>query len=629
MIGVLSLGVWGGIAVAAVVAWYAADLPDVESAALQRRPGVTLIGTSGETIAAYGDLYGDPVRLGDLPPYLPQALIATEDRRFYQHFGIDPIGMLRAAAVNLRAGRVVQGGSTLTQQVAKNLFLTQDRNFKRKIQEMILALWLEHRFSKEQILTLYLNRVYLGNGTYGVEAASRRYFGVSARQLTLYQAAMLGGLPKAPSRYNPVSSAEAADRRTRQVLENMVGAGFLAPAQAQAVQATAATATGSAQTPVGRYFGDWVRDQVSSFVGPVDRDLVVVTTLAPALQRASEAALDALLDSQPGLKAHVGQGAIVVMSPDGAVRAMIGGRDYGDSQFNRATQAARQPGSSFKPFVYLAGLESGLAPESIVDDAPIRIGSWSPKNFSHRYEGPVSLSHALAHSINTVAVRVAERAGIGRVVQVAQRLGVAMPKHPDASVALGTSEVDLLNLVGAYAAFANGGYGVLPYGILEIRDRAGNVLYRREGGGVGRVIAPGHVAAMNRMMSRVIGVGTGKKAALDRPAAGKTGTTQDFHDAWFLGFTADFIAGVWLGNDDNAPMKEVTGGSLPATLWREVMVSAHKGLPPRPLAGAMGTTFPADASPEEVSPTELPTAGERFDGDTGVLGRLIEGLFGD
>ncbi|MBF0562611.1 MAG: PBP1A family penicillin-binding protein [Alphaproteobacteria bacterium] len=618
---------WGIIVVALVVGWYSADLPDIESVtALQRRPGITLIGMGGENIATYGDVYGDPVQLGDLPPYLPQAVIATEDRRFYSHFGIDVFGMVRAAVINLRAGHVVQGASTLTQQMAKNLFLTSDRNFKRKIQEMILALLLEHRFTKDQLLTLYLNRIYLGNGTYGVEAAARRYFGCSARQLTLYQAAMLAGLPKAPSRFNPASDPKAADRRTRQVLQNMVNAEMLLPAQAQAVQASAVEATAAAQVPIGRYFGNWVKDQVASFIGPIDRDLVVMTTLDPTLQRESEQALAALMDSGAAVKARVGQGAIVVMSPDGAVRTMIGGHDYGESPFNRATQAARPPGSAFKPFVYLAGLEAGLAPSSTIEAAPVRVGHWSPKNFSHRFEGPVTLSHALAHSINTVAVRIAQRAGLDHVVQVARRLGINMPKHVDMSVVLGTSEVSLVDLTAAYAVFANGGQGVLPYGIVEIRDRDGQVLYHRSGGGPGRLVSAAHAGAMNQMMAGVITGGTGKKAALNRPAAGKSGTTQDFHDAWFMGFTADYVAGVWLGNDDNAHMKDVTGGSLPAALWHDVMMAAHRNLPPRPLAETGGVAFDTQvASPASASaPSELPAS----DSDSGMLDRLIEGLFG-
>ncbi|MEO5374691.1 MAG: PBP1A family penicillin-binding protein [Alphaproteobacteria bacterium] len=630
----LTLAIWGGMAVAGVLAWYAADLPDVNGAALQRRPSVTLLAGDGETIAAIGDVYGDPVTLSNLPRHVPQALIAIEDRRFYSHFGIDVVGVARAMVANLRARRVVQGGSTLTQQVAKNLFLTPERNFKRKVQELLLALWLERKFTKDQILSLYLNRVYLGSGTYGVEAASRRYFGHPARELTLYQAAMLAGLPKAPSRYNPAIDPQAADRRARQVLDAMVEAGAIDAAKARTVQATAATATAAAQVPTGRYFADWVMEQVPGFIGQIDRDLVVVTTLDRKMQISAENAVEATL-AGPGVKARVSQGAAVVMTPDGAVRAMVGGREYGDSQFNRATQAQRQPGSSFKPFVYLAGLEGGLAPDSIMTDGPVTIGRWSPKNYNHRYEGPVTLAHALAHSTNTVAVRVAERAGFRRVAEVAERLGLRMPAKPDASIALGTSEVTLLDLTAAYAAFASGGYGAFPFGILEIRERGGAVLYRRSGAGPGRVVTPGHVGAMNRLMAGVITGGTGRKAALDRPAAGKTGTTQDFHDAWFMGFTANYVTGVWLGNDDNAAMKDVTGGSLPAVLWHDIMLAAHHGLPAHPLPET--GTAPVTAMTVSAPVDELPLAGAggggggggSGDDEPGLLDRLIGQMFGN
>lgn len=630
--GLLTMGIWASVAVAGVLAWYATDLPDVGAAALQRRPSVTLLAADGETIAAFGDVYGDPVTLAGLPPHVPKALIAIEDRRFYSHFGIDVVGVARAMVANLRARRVVQGGSTLTQQVAKNLFLTSDRNFKRKVQELLLALWLEHKFTKDQILSLYLNRVYLGAGTFGVEAASRRYFGHPARELTLYQAAMLAGLPKAPSRYNPATDPVAADRRARQVLDAMVDSGMIEAAKAKAVQATSATATASAQVPTGRYFADWVMEQVSGFVGRIDRDLVVVTTLDRKLQISAENALEATL-AGPGVKAKASQGAVVIMTPDGAIRTLLGGREYGDSQFNRATQALRQPGSSFKPLVYLAGLEAGLTPDTVINDGPVTIGGWSPKNYNHKYEGPVTLTHALAHSTNTVAVRVAERAGFAKVANVATRLGLRMPNHPDASIALGTSEVTLLDLTAGYAAFASGGYGVFPFGIAEIRERGGAVLYRRTGEGPGRLITPWHVGAMNRLMTGVITQGTGKKAALDRPAAGKTGTTQDFHDAWFMGFTADYVAGVWLGNDDNSPMKDITGGTLPASLWRDVMTAAHHGLPPRPLPemGAPPSAPDRDpTAPITVSaPVEALPRVQRPREEPGFLDQLIQQVFGN
>ncbi|MBI4185146.1 MAG: PBP1A family penicillin-binding protein [Proteobacteria bacterium] len=577
--------VWALVGLAALVATYAYGLPDIDAAiAATRRPSVTLLAADGGVIATYGDLYGEPVRLADLPPALPAAVLATEDRRFYSHFGLDPIGIARALLANLGAGRVVAGGSTITQQLAKNLFLTPERTLKRKVQEVLLALWLERRFSKDQILTLYLNRVYLGAGAYGVDAAARRYFGRPAARLDIWQSAMIAGLLKAPSAYNPLGDPARAERRTRQVLANMLAAGYLDARQAAAVRPGRA-APSQASGPSARHFGDWVLDQLDEYVGGGPRDLVVVTTLDARLQARAEALVETAL-ARPGRELRAGEGAIVAMAPDGAVRAMVGGRDYGESQFNRATQALRQPGSAFKPFVYLAAAERGLTPETRLLDAPITIDGWRPENFDERYLGEVTAREAMARSLNSVAVRVMQRAGGARVAEVARRLGITATLRPGPSLALGTSEVSLIEMVGAFAPFANGGSGVWPYGIVEVRDREGRVLHRRRGSGPGRVVAPREVAAINDMLHAAVEWGTGRAARLDgRAVAGKTGTTQSYRDAWFVGYSADYVAGVWIGNDDGAPMKEVTGGSLPARLWHDLMAAAHRGLPPRPLPG--------------------------------------------
>lgn len=582
--GLCVVALWLGIAGGAAVAWYAWTLPDVSDAFdATRRPSLTVLAADGTELATVGDLYGLPVSLDELPPALPHAVIATEDRRFYDHFGLDPIGLARALWVNIRAGRIVQGGSTITQQVAKNLFLTPDRTIERKVQEALLALWLEHRFTKDQILTVYLNRVYLGAGAYGVDAAARRYFDKPASELSTWQSAMLAGLLKAPSRDNPIADAERARARTRIVLANMVDAGYLTEKAAKAARADPARTVPAAGGAGMRYFVDWISDQVPDYVTP-GRDLVVQTTLDPALQSMADAQVSAMLDG-PARDKGIEQAGLVVLSPDGAVKAMVGGRDYGQSQFNRAVQARRQPGSAFKPFVYLAGLEAGLTPDTRIDDAPITVDGWSPRNFDGRYRGAVRLADGLADSINTVAVRVAQRAGLARVAETARRLGAVggLPATP--SLALGAAEVTLLNLTAAYAAFANGGYGVWPYGIEEIRTRGGDVLYRRSGGGPGRVIDENLVGPMNRMLARVITDGTGRAAALDRPAAGKTGTSQDHRDAWFIGYTADYVTGVWMGNDDASPTRRAVGGGLPARLWRAVMAEASAGLDPRPLPG--------------------------------------------
>jgi len=593
--------VWAVIGFLGLAAWYGTELPDVDGAfAAGRRPTVTLLAADGREFATIGDVYGAPISRAELPPALVNAVLATEDRRFYDHFGLDVFGLARAMIANVRAGRTVQGGSTITQQVAKNLFLTHDRTVKRKVQELLLALWLEHRFSKDQILALYLNRVYLGAGTYGVDAAARKYFGRPATALSAYQAAMLAGLLKAPSRYNPLTDPARAHARTRQVLQNMVAAHYLTPAEADAAKPTRRSKALMPITAAGRHFADWVVEQVADYVNPGDRDLVVVTTLDRRLQRLAEARLEAAL-ARRGARADIDEAALVAMTPTGAVRAMVGGRNYPASQFNRATQARRQPGSAFKPMVYLAGLEAGLSPATVMVDEPVMIGDWQPRNFSGRHDGAMTLADALARSVNTVAVKVGERAGWRRVIDVARRLGLSgrFPAAP--SLALGAGEVTLLELTSAYATFANAGGGVWAYGIEEIRDRAGRVLYRRQGSGPGRVVAAGDVGAINAMLARAVAAGTGRAAAIDRPAAGKTGTSQNFRDAWFVGYSADLVAGVWMGNDDARPMKGVTGGGAPAMLWRDFMLTAHIGLPPRPLPGT--NTEPAPAVPDAAPPS--------------------------
>ncbi|MFZ3235510.1 MAG: PBP1A family penicillin-binding protein, partial [Stellaceae bacterium] len=595
--GVLLL-LWVGVLGGGVIGYFALTLPDTSRLAQsQRRPSVTILAADGSLLTTYGDLFGRPLLLKQMSPHLPQAVIATEDRRFYSHFGIDPIGMLRAAMADLAAGRVVEGGSTITQQLAKNLFLTPERSVGRKIRETLLALWLEHRFTKNEILEIYLNRVYLGAGTYGVDAAAHRYFGISAARLDLYQSAMIAGLLKAPARFNPTRDRELAAARTAQVLANMVEAGYISQSEATAAgrEAGALGAIAVAR-PGTRYFADWIAAQVTDYAGPDSRDLTVVTTLDPRMQAAAEQAVAGTI-ARDDARASVSQGALVAMSPDGAVRAMVGGRSYDSSQFNRATQAERQPGSAFKPFVYLAGLEAGLRPSDHFVDGPIQVGRWRPRDYGGRYQGDMTLAEALAQSVNTIAVQVTLRAGVDNIVAVAHRLGILSPLTRDASIALGTDEVNLLELTSAYAPFANGGTGVWPYGIAEVRDSHGQVVFRRSGSGPGRVVDPELEGEMNEMLAGVIDRGTGRDARLPRPAAGKTGTTQDYRDAWFIGYTADLVAGVWLGNDDNAPMNKVTGGSLPAETWRRFMLAATRSMPVRPLPSAPPSGIAAVAAP--------------------------------
>lgn len=593
--------VWAVIVFSLAAAWYATDLPDVDKAFnATRRPIITVLAADGATLVRTGDLYGRLSQLEDLPQALPQAVMATEDRRFYSHFGVDIIGLSRAMIANVRAGRIVQGGSTITQQVAKNLFLTPERTIKRKIQELMLALWLEQKFSKDQILTIYLNRVYLGAGTYGVDAASQKYFGRPAGQLSVYQAAMLAGLLKAPSRYNPIAHPARAKARTALVLKNMVAAGYLTKADAGRANVRTGRTTKEGASRGSRYFIDWVLEQVSDYINPGDRDLIVRTTLSPDVQRLAEAGVEKAL-AKGGAKAGIGQAALVAMTPDGAVRAMVGGRSYAKSQFNRVTQARRQPGSAFKPFVYLAGLESGLAPGDILFDESVAIGDWRPSNFDRRYQGPVTVQAALARSINTVAVKIAEKAGRVRVIETARRLGLSGKFKATPSLALGVGEVTLLGLTAAYGPFANGGAGVWAYGIKEIRDAAGTLLYQRGGSGPGRVVSARDVISMNNMLSAAVAEGTGRNARIGRPQAGKTGTSQNFRDAWFVGYTAELVTGVWMGNDNGAAMKNVTGGGAPAKLWRDFMAAAHSGLAARPLPGLNFAPVP-DQSPEKDNP---------------------------
>ncbi|MGD0434083.1 MAG: PBP1A family penicillin-binding protein [Acetobacteraceae bacterium] len=551
------LTVWGLLVLAGIVIWAARDLPRPESAMdAERRPALVLQDRAGRTFATYGDLVGEPLRLNELPPELPAAVVAVEDHRFWQHWGIDVIGLSRALLVNVTHGRLVQGGSTITRQVAKTLFLTNERTLRRKIKEFLLTLWLERTFSKREILEIYLNRVYLGAGTWGVDAASRMYFGISARKLNLWQSAVLAGLPRAPSRFNPRANPAAAAARAKEVLDAMAETGAITPGRARAEAAKISFPKSSRQP--GAWFADWASDQVQSVLPP-DRDATVRTTLDQPLQIVAETQLSAMLDG-PGAAAGVGQGAVVVLdAATGAVRAMVGGRDYRDSNFNRAVNARRQPGSAFKPFVWLMALENGMTPADMVLDAPVRVGNWQPEDFEHDYRGEITLDEALAQSINTVSVRLLTRFGGPKpVVATAQRLGITSKLPNNASLALGTGEVGLLELTAAYAPFFNGGFRVVPFAVQPQEAPE-------------PVIRPEHAAMMAGMMGSVVSRGTGRAAAVTgRVVAGKTGTTSDYRDAWFIGSVNGMLIGVWMGNDDNTPMKNVVGGGLPARLFREV-----------------------------------------------------------
>ncbi|HUZ66401.1 MAG TPA: PBP1A family penicillin-binding protein [Beijerinckiaceae bacterium] len=578
--------VWCVIAAAGLVAYNAEQLPAIDQLTVPKRaPNIAILADDGTLLANRGDS-GPSVRLSDLPPYLPAAFVAIEDRRFYEHWGIDPVGVLRAAVSDALGHGGLQGGSTLTQQLARNLFLTQQRTLARKIQEAILAIWLEHRFSKNQILSLYLNRVYFGSGAYGVEAAAEKYFGRSARVVTLPQAAMLAGLMKAPSKLDPDRNPRGAEQRADEVIRAMRDQGKISPAAAQLALTRPAHAIRQKGDGSVNYAADYVMDALNDRIGAIDQDVVVRTTIDPRLQAAGERALTGELDKNGG-RFRVRQGALVAMDPSGAIKALIGGAHYKASQYDRAVSAKRQPGSAFKPFVYLTALERGLTPDTIRQDAPITLKGWSPEDASRRYLGPVTLSQALSMSLNTVAVRIGLEVGAKNIVATAHRLGIRSQLHPDPSIALGTSEVTPLELTTAYLPFANGGFRAHAHIIEQVRTAKGKLLYDRTRRRLRRVIQPRYVAMMNAMMEKTLQTGTARRASLPGwQAAGKTGTSQDYRDAWFLGYTADVVTGVWLGNDDSSPTNRVVGGSLPVAIWSRFMRAALKDAPPVALPDA-------------------------------------------
>ena len=568
------LAVWGLIFLVVFFAVFARGLPDTSSLyQVDRQPSITYLDRNGALIATRGTQMAPPADLDALPDYVPAAFIAIEDRRFYHHPGFDPIGMMRAMATNVRAGRVVQGGSTLTQQLAKNLFLTPDQNMRRKVQELMLAVWLEMKFSKKEILALYLNRVYFGAGAYGIEAASQRYFDKSAKNLTVGEAALLAGLLKAPSRYSPVSESERAAARATVVLNEMEEAGVITAAQREQAVTQPVIVSRTLATQHAQYFIDWLDKSIRSLVGEPTEDMVVETTLDLTLQTAAERSVRRILDRDAGK--GVQQAALVALDGDGRVRAMIGGASYADSQFNRAVDAKRQAGSAFKPFVYLAAVEAGYTPQTPVVDQPITIGNWSPRNYSGTFSGNMTLAQAVAQSTNTVAAYVADQVGRDSVARAARRLGIESRIGLEPAMALGAVEVSPIEMATAYDAFANGGRRVDAYGISRIRTPQGRVIYQRQSGQSGQAINNPSLYYMNQMLRGVVTSGSGRSAAISgRDLAGKTGTTSDYKDAWFVGYTGGFVTAVWVGKDDNTAMRGVTGGSSPAAIWKGFMEAA-------------------------------------------------------
>jgi penicillin-binding protein 1A len=584
---------WFSFAFTAVCVAFAAlvflTLPDLQRA-IERGNTETLsirvLNAADEEIGVRGRRTTQIVPLGEMPPYLVKAVLATEDRRFYEHNGFDERGIARAMWSNLKALSLVEGGSTITQQVAKNLYLDNSRTIWRKAQEALITVWLENNLTKDEILTLYLNRIYMGAGNYGVDAAARYYFGKSVRDVSLAEAAVLAGLPKAPSRFAPTNDIEQARRRANQVLDRLVDAGSLTEQEVAGARANPAAVLPRSKEAGREYFVDWIAEQTRQLFPDMTGRITVRTTLDPARQTAAETAIRKAL-ADMGTQRNVSQGALVALAPDGAVLALVGGKSYVESQFNRATQARRQPGSAFKPIVFLAALEAGFTPDSPMTDEPVSLGGWTPRNVSGRNWGTVTLATALANSINTITVQVGEKIGMDRILGAAQKLGIESTLPRNLSIALGSGEVTLLELTSAYSAFGNEGRRAAPYGIRAIEAENGDILYAHQSA-VKPVITAAQAHDMTYMLYQVMTEGTGRSAALNgRLAAGKTGTSQDNRDAWFIGYTGHEVAGVWFGNDDNSPTQGAAGGNFAAVAWRDYMNAAERNLPPAPLPGAV------------------------------------------
>ncbi len=632
------LGIAGLLVVGGSVAYYALSLPLSQAVAVQvRQPSLSLKAADGSALGHGGPYRGEPVQVDDLPRYAVDAVLAVEDRRFYDHHGLDFAGIARALMANVRAGGIAEGGSTITQQLARTMFLSPERTLRRKVQEAMIALWLERRLKKDEILARYLNTIYFGGGAWGIDGASRRYFGKSARQLTLPEAAMLAGLIQAPSTYAPTRDLRAAQQRAAVVLTAMVDAGSLdARAAAAAKEAPATLTREAAIDPGRRYFADWAANQAATMLGPNTTAAVVETTLDPDLQRLAEDTIRNIVGDGGG-ESHAGQVAMVVMRNDGAVLAMVGGTDYEASQFNRATQARRQAGSLFKLFVYAAASQRGYTAHDMFTDQPVRVGNWTPSNIEDYYRGPVSLRTAFAQSINSVAVQLASEVGWARVAEVAQSMGITSPLMPVPALSLGAADVTLVEMTSAFAAVAADKARVWPHGIQRIL--VGDAV-------VEVATADQPPPAWDRemmldLLTAVMREGTAAGAALDRPSAGKTGTSQDYRDAWFVGFTSDVVVGVWVGNDDNSPMDHVTGSRLPARIWHAFMIGADRlkvasapAVPPQyaaaPEVGVpyVSVTTPSDTVGVETAPAQLAGVPVVLDPGTLALGGHVIRLFG-
>ena len=571
------------------------SMPDIQKEVSRtRQPSTVIMAQNGNDIAKFGNVYARVITPDRLPENLTEAVVATEDRRFYKHFGFDVWGFGRAMVTNIFHRRYAQGASTITQQVAKNIFLTSGKTIKRKVQELLLSFWLEAKLSKNQIMALYLNRVYFGSGLYGADAASNWYFNKSVYDLNVREAAILAGLLKAPSRYNPILQKKAALARADVVLQSMKNSGFLTEKQYQKAKQLPVSDGQKYRVEGGKHFAQYAYDEVNAFIGERSEDVVVSSTLDQQLQETAERILREKIAAAKGQ--NVSEGAVVILDKSGAVKAMVGGVDYNRSQFNRAVQAKRQSGSSFKPFVYLTALQYGFKPSSMINDAPISVGKWHPENYTKRYYGQVSLTYALAHSLNAATVALSKELYLKDIAANAKKMGISTKLEVTPSMVLGTNSVRVLDMAAAYAVLASGGYAVRPYAINEVATRDGRQLYVRRKGADIQILSPNVVRDMTIMLENVINQGTGKKAKLPIFAAGKTGTTQNYRDAWFIGWTNKYVAAVWVGNDNDKPMNKVGGGSLPAEIWHEIMLTTVKDTPAG--GGYEAADFETSSAPE-------------------------------
>lgn len=553
-------------------------LPNIQKAVSRtRQPSTTILAENGNDVAKFGSIYAQIISPEKLPKNLTDAVVAIEDHRFYEHFGFDVLGFSRAVLTNVFRKRYAQGASTITQQVAKNIFLTPSKNVKRKVQELLLSFWLENKLTKNQIMALYLNRVYFGSGNYGAEAASNWYFNKSVYELNLHEAAILAGMLKAPNRYNPILQRPKALERAKVVLNNMKKFGFISNEMYERAQKMPVSDGQQYRVSGGKYFAQYVYNKVNNSVGERSDDLVVMTTLDQKLQETAEKIMRNKIFAASGK--NVTQGAVVIMDKSGAIKALIGGVDYNRSQFNRATQAKRQAGSAFKPFVYLTALQLGFTPDSKIKDAPITIGKWKPENYTKRYYGDVSLTYALANSLNVATVTLSKELYLKDIANNAHKMGITTDINLTPSMVLGTNSVKVIDMATAYTTIANGGYAVHPYTINEIATRDGRQLYVRKADKKKQIIDISVVKQMTYMLEKVINQGTGHNAKLPIFAAGKTGTTQNYRDAWFIGWTNKYIAAIWVGNDNDKPMKNVSGGNLPAEIWHDIMMTTLKDTP--------------------------------------------------